>query len=88
MQQADGEDVLGRATRAMGATAVERSGLLLMSGFLVKLLAAGGRRQPVGSPIVLQTLDQVGRGIAEVVDSVNKAQAHFQKVSRGGGTTC
>ncbi|WLS43277.1 hypothetical protein Q3V37_17825 [Micromonospora profundi] len=27
----------------------------------------------------------MGRGIAEVVDSVNKAQAHFQKVRRVGG---
>lgn len=35
--------------------------------------------------MVLQTLDQVGRGIAEVIDSVHQAQAHFQKVSRGGG---
>ncbi|MCI4066087.1 hypothetical protein MRQ36_27490 [Micromonospora sp. R77] len=51
---------------------------------------AGRGGGPIGSvmaelSMVLQTLDQVGRGIAEVVDSVNKAQAHFQKVSRGGG---
>nr|WP_240033223.1 hypothetical protein [Micromonospora globbae] len=53
-------------------------------------IAAGRSGGPIGSvmaelSMVLQTLDQVGRGIAEVVDSVNKAQAHFQKVSRGGG---
>ncbi|AYF30478.1 MULTISPECIES: hypothetical protein [Micromonospora] len=53
-------------------------------------ITAGRGGGPIGSvmaelSMVLQTLDQVGRGIAEVVDSVNKAQAHFQKVSRGGG---
>jgi hypothetical protein len=34
----------------------------------------------------LQTLDQVGRGIAAVIDSVNQAQAHVQKANRGQGS--
>jgi hypothetical protein len=32
---------------------------------------------------VLQLLEEVGKGIAQVIDSVNKAQAHYQQVSKG-----
>ncbi|MFC7545890.1 hypothetical protein [Plantactinospora sp. GCM10030261] len=51
----------------------------------------GGRgASPVGAVLanlsaVLQTLEQTRRGVAEVIDSVNKAQAHFQKASAGSG---
>jgi hypothetical protein len=34
---------------------------------------------------VLQLLEEIGKGIAEVVDSVNKAQAYYQRVSKGTG---
>jgi hypothetical protein len=54
-------------------------------------IAAGRSGSPIGSVMaelsgVLQTLDQLGRGVAEVIDSVNHAQAHFQKVSKGAGS--
>lgn len=53
-------------------------------------ITAGRGASPISTvmaelALVLQTLDQVGKGIAQVVDSVNKAQAHVQKISRGQG---
>lgn len=50
---------------------------------------AGKGSGPIGSVLAdlittLRTIEQVRRGIGEAIDAVNKAQAHFQKVSRGG----
>jgi hypothetical protein len=35
---------------------------------------------------VLQLLDEVANGITGVIDSVNNAQAHFQRISKGAGS--
>jgi hypothetical protein len=34
----------------------------------------------------LQTLEQVDKGVREVIDTVNKAQAYYQKVSQGANS--
>ncbi|MEQ4301360.1 hypothetical protein ABNF97_08210 [Plantactinospora sp. B6F1] len=51
---------------------------------------AGHGTSPIGTALAelataLQTLEQVDRGIAAVIDFVNQAQTHVQKVSRGQG---
>lgn len=52
-------------------------------------ITAGKGSGPIGSVLAdliatLRTIEQVRRGVGEAIDAVNKAQAHFQKVSRGG----
>jgi uncharacterized protein YwbE len=46
---------------------------------------------PIGTVLaelsnVLQILEQVDKGVHEVIDTVNKAQAYYQKVSRGASS--
>ncbi|NYT94096.1 hypothetical protein [Salinispora sp. H7-4] len=52
-------------------------------------ITAGKESGPIGSVLAdliatLRTIEQVRSGVGEAIDAVNKAQAHFQKVSRGG----
>nr|MDT0658906.1 hypothetical protein [Micromonospora sp. DSM 115978] len=54
-------------------------------------ITAGGGAGPISQTMadlatVLQALEQVNRGVGAVVDSVNKAQAHVQRVGRGHGS--
>jgi hypothetical protein len=53
-------------------------------------ISGGHGGGPIGTVMVqlsavLQTLDQLGRSVSEVVDSVNKAQTHYQRVGKGAG---
>jgi hypothetical protein len=65
-----------------------------LGGLVAKGLNAGVDRMtkggggPIGTVMaelsrVLQLLDEVGKGMTEVVDSVNKTQAYYQRVSKG-----
>jgi len=69
-----------------GAKVGERAGKALNAG--LDRIADGLETGPEGIVIaqlcaVLYTLEQVDRGMREVIDSINRAQAFFQKVSRG-----
>ena len=68
-----------------------------LGGLVAKGLNAGvdrvakGGGGPIGTVMaelseVLQLLEEVGKGIAAVVNSVNKAQAHYQRMSKGSGS--
>lgn len=65
-----------------------------LGGLMAKGLSAGvdrvarGGGGPIGAVMaelsqVLQLLDEIGEGVAAAVDSVNKAQAYYQRVSSG-----
>lgn len=60
-----------------------------MTAGLDRITAGRGGGGPIDSVIAdlittLRVLEQVGRSVGDAIDAVNKAQAHFQKVSRGG----